>query len=80
MRIEFTKQSDAQAFADRIHAWMLANDVNYATSVAAGQTKAWCVPYQQKDINGTVTNPAWCVNVKDRCMAALTPSEMASVK
>jgi len=75
MRLEFPKQSDAQALADRIHSWMLANDRNYAASVAAGHTTAWCIPYQVVDEAGKVINPAWCVNVKERCLGALTGTE-----
>lgn len=79
MRLEFPKQSDAQALADRIHSWMLANDRNYAASVASGQTKQWAIPHQIKDEAGNVTDARWFVGVKERCLGALTDEERAAI-
>ena len=79
MKIEFSAKADAQALCDRLHDWMLANDRNYAASVASGHSTAWAVPYQVKDEAGVVLNPAWCVTIKPRCMDALTAHEKAQV-
>jgi hypothetical protein len=80
MMLTFVSEQAAQAKALQIHEWMIANSDAYAESVAAGKTTAWAVPYQQKDEDGNVIDPAWCVNVKDRCLGALTDSERAAVK
>ena len=79
MKLQFAKQADAQAYADKLHHWMLANNTYYAASVTAGHTKQWAIPYQQKDENGNVIDPMWCVGVKDRCMNALTVDERKAV-
>lgn len=80
MRMEFSKQSDAQSLADRLHDYMLANDTNYAASCAANQTRVWAVPYQMTDENGKVISAAWCVNVKERCLGALSDVEQKALQ
>jgi len=80
MKLEFATEKSAQALCDRMHDWMLANDINYAASVASGQTTAWAKPFQVKDEKGKVLNPAWCVTVKPKCMGALTAQEKSQVK
>ena len=73
-RLEFASKALAQAQADKIHAAQIARDPEYARSVAAGQTTAWAIPYQD-EVSG-----AWCVNVKDRGRPALNGSDRAALK
>lgn len=70
-RLEFTTQAEAQAEADRIHAWMVANDTAYAASVYAGHTTKWADPIQDYDDDGNVIGTKWCVPVSARCAGAL---------
>jgi hypothetical protein len=69
--MEYATAAEAQAKADAIHSWMIANKPPYAASVAAGQTVRWAIPYQ---------TAFWCVNVKDRSFDALSVPEKAVVK
>ena len=71
-RLEFPTQQEAQDCADAIHAKMQAVDPAYAKSVAAGQTTAWAIPYQ----DGAV----WCVNVKQRGAKGLQPGDVPKLK
>lgn len=79
MRIERDPKAEAQALADRIHQWLIANDRAYAKSVADGQTLRWDVPRQQVDEKGVVTNQKWRVIVKPRVTGALSASERAEM-
>jgi hypothetical protein len=73
-REEFILKTDAQTFADKTHAWLIANNPAYARSVAIGQTLRWAFPYQD------ATPTVWGVNVKDRCMGSLTVPEVSALK
>jgi hypothetical protein len=44
MKIYYTTEKEAQAAADKAHAYLIANDAGYAKSVDAGQTKHWSIP------------------------------------
>lgn len=79
MRLSFDTQAEAQKKADEIHAWMLANSTEYAASVAAGQTKAWAVPYQDRDENDIPVGK-WHVSVKPRCAGSLTKEEISRAR
>ena len=70
-RMEYTTQAQAQAKADAIHAWMIANRPAYAASVSQGQTLRWAIPY---------LTAFWNVNVKDRSYDSLSVPEKASAK
>ena len=66
-RLEFNTQAEAQAKADAIHAWLLANDTAYAASVYAGNTVKWADAVQDVDESG---KPIWYVPVSSRCAGA----------
>ena len=69
-RLEFNTRSEAQAKADAIHDWLLANDRAYAASVYAGFTEKWADPMQDRDENGTPIGTKWYVPVSERCAGA----------
>lgn len=73
-RLEFATEAEAQAYADKIHADLIATDPAYAKSVATGGTTAWAIPYQ---LSGS---KAWCVNVKPRCLTAVKEADKAKLK
>ena len=73
-RLEFTTQQQAKTAADEIHAKMIQVDKDYASSVAAGHTTAWAIPYLD-EITGN-----WCVNVKDRGSKAVKAADVAKLK
>lgn len=78
MRLSYATQAAAQAKADAIHAWMMANDPAYIAT-------AWAKPYQDYVLNATgdkvsVSGTAWYVNVKERCLRALSASEKAALQ
>lgn len=74
LRSEYILKTDAQTFADKIHAWMISNIPHYARSVLAGQTLRWAIPYQDE------VPTVWGVNVKDRCIGSLTAPEVSALK
>lgn len=69
-RLTFASQALAIAFADVIHARMIASFPEYAQSAARGQTTAWAIPY---------LDTQWSVNVKERCNVVLTRTERGAV-
>lgn len=79
MRLSFASQIDAQACADRVHAWVIAHNASYAASVQAGQTTAWAKPYQDLDIDRKPLSLNWYINLKDRSFDALSSSEKAAL-
>jgi hypothetical protein len=80
MRLDFPTKDEAQAMADKIHEWMIANDAAYAQSVKDGHTKAWAIPYQDKDEDNKIISPAWFVNVKERSVNSLSAAEEATAR
>lgn len=72
-RLEFALEADAQTLADRVHAFMIANNRDYARSVGRGQTLRWAFPYQDQ------IPTVWSVNIKDRSFASLTGPERSAV-
>ena len=79
-RLEFATRIEAQAFADKMHANMIAVDPEYASSVAKGHTTAWAIPYQERDAAGKVVGTLWYVNVKDRGRKAAEPADLIRLK
>ena len=79
-RLEFATRIEAQAFADKMHANMIAVDPEYAKSVAKGHTTAWAIPYQERDAAGKVVGTLWYVNVKDRGRKACEPADATRLK
>lgn len=75
MRLQFATRSAAQAFADKVHAQMIATNRDYEVSALLGQTTAWAKPYQDE---GDLVN--WYVNLKDRAEKTLTTVERAALK
>ena len=75
MRLSFPSQAEAQSYADSLHTWLIANNPDYAHSVAAGHTTAWAKPYQDLDSKGVPLTPDWFINVKERCQPALSPTD-----
>lgn len=71
MHLPQASQAAAQARADQIHAWMIANSTPYAASVAAGHTLRWAIPFQDEQ-------GKWAFHTKDRCQGALNQSELAT--
>jgi hypothetical protein len=80
VRLDFQTKDEAQAMADKIHQWMIANDAAYAQSVKDGHTTAWAIPYQDKDKDNKVINPDWFVNVKERSVKSLSAAEEATAR
>lgn len=70
-RLYFPTRAEAQAKADDIHAWLIANDTAYAASVMAGHTTKWADPMQDVDDDGNVVGSMWYVPVSERCAGAL---------
>lgn len=68
MKLYAISQAKAQEYADRAHAYLLANDSQYADSVAKGYTKRWAFPMQDK--NG------WYINVEERCIKEFSDTEL----
>ena len=79
-RLEFATRIEAQAFADKMHANMIAVDPEYAKSVQKGHTTAWAIPYQERDAAGKVIGTLWYVNVKDRGRKAAEPADLVKLK
>ena len=79
-RLEFATRIEAQAFADKMHANMIAVDPDYAKSVQKGHTTAWAIPYQERDEAGKVIGTLWYVNVKDRGRKAAEPADLVKLK
>lgn len=79
MRLRYPDQLMAATKASEINAWMTANNTAYAKSVAAGQTTAWAIPYQDLDANGVPLYPYWFVNCKVRVSGALSPAETSAL-
>jgi hypothetical protein len=80
MRLEFTTQSSAQSFADRLHSWMISNYPWYSESVSKGQTTAFAIPYQDRDIDGNILSASWYVNLKERALGGLSQEEKQGIK
>ena len=74
-RLQFNTQAEAQAKADAIHDWLLANDQAYAASVYAGHTIKWADPVQDYDEDGNVIGTLWYVPVSARCAGALEATD-----
>lgn len=79
-RLQFATQAEAQSCADSIHSRMIASVPSYAASVAAGQTTAWAVPYQDRDSEGNVIGTEWYVSAKQRCWPVLTAEEQGAAE
>ena len=79
-RLEFPNRIEAQAFADKMHANMIAVDRDYARSVSKGHTTAWAIPYQERDAAGKVIGTLWYVNVTDRGRKAAEPADLVKLK
>jgi hypothetical protein len=79
MKLYFGTKAEAQAKADSLHNWLLANDEAYAASVQEGTTKKWASPLQDLDSDGKPVEQ-WFIVVKHRCAPALTSIEKLSVK
>lgn len=67
-------QAAAQELADRCHAWLIANDAAYSSSVAAGKTLRWAIPRQNPETG------LWEVPVYERIHVALNESERAELQ
>jgi hypothetical protein len=80
MRLEFDTKAAAQSKADAIHAWLVANNKDYAASVASGQTLRWAEPRQDLDRDGKPIGTKWHVSIKDRCLNALSTQEKNAIK
>lgn len=65
-------EAAAQEVCDRIHTLLLGDNELYAQSVESGHTLRWDVPHQDDD--------GWYVTVDDRCIGALTETELAQVQ
>lgn len=78
MRLYADSQEQAQDFADRAHAYLLAdeNDAAYARSAQAGQTARWAVPSRDVDEDGSAVGD-WYIPVELRCLGAFTEKELA---
>ena len=57
MKIYFSTQAEAQAAADKAHAYLVSTDGGYAESVAAGHTVRWCIPEQDSNGWGVLVEP-----------------------
>lgn len=75
MKLTNTSKSKAQAWADKAHDYMIANDTAYAQSVKDGQTTAWDVPQQELDGDGKIIDPLWSITLADCCIGAFTAAE-----
>lgn len=69
----------AQAWCAAIHAWLIANDPEYAASVSAGQTTAWCVPQRDLDGLGNPIGNLYFVIIRDRAIPGCTSPEILSI-
>lgn len=67
MKLPQNTKTAAQARADQIHAWMIANSPPYADSVAKGHTLRWAIPFEDAG--------KWAIHTKPRCQGALTQAE-----
>jgi hypothetical protein len=79
MRLEFDTKAAAQSKADAIHAWLVANNKDYAASVASGQTLRWAEPRRDVDENGNAVGK-WHIPLKDRALGALARAERDRLK
>ena len=73
-RLEYPTQVASQNAANRVHNNLTQRDHDYASSVSAGHTTAWAIPYLD-DISGS-----WCVNVKDRGRPGTDASDAGKLK
>ena len=80
MRVRFSTQREAQTFALAIHNRMIADDRAYASSVNAGHTKAWAIPYQDLDESGKPLSSDWFVNLKDRVLKVTTSADRSRLE
>lgn len=78
MRIYFPTVQAAQAFANRIHNWMMNNNDEYAHSVSIGQTLRWAIPARGVLAQGDTSTDFFCA-VKPRCMPGLEEGEIPRV-
>lgn len=79
MKLYFATKPQAQAKADSVHAWLLANNPAYSASATAKQTVRWDVPHQDLDADGNAIGTQWYVNVETKCMGSLSVAEAAAV-
>lgn len=80
MKLSFSLQADAQAFADSVHSRMIAAVPDYAASAASGNTLAWGAPSQDYDIDGNIiAGSPYSVLVNSRCMNVLTIAEKKAI-
>ena len=73
-------RAEAQAVADACHQYLIDNSPEYAESVSAGQTSAWCKPHQSGTLGGDgVFTPdipeAWFIWVDARVKVALPQAD-----
>lgn len=74
MRIYFATDAEAEAFAAKVHAWMIENRPAYAESVKRGHTKRWAIPQRDTGEKGEPFGDPFIV-VKERCVAALATED-----
>lgn len=79
MKLAHTTKGEAQARADEMHQWLIANKRLYAESVASGHTLRWAIPRQEVDRDGNVIDANWHVPVDERVIGALKPEERAKI-
>ncbi len=80
MRLLLPNQAAAQGKATAIHNALLAQNSDYAASVARGNTVRWAVPYQDLDaIGGSPINSNWYVNCKTRMLGSLSGPDRAAL-
>lgn len=80
MRLEMPNQAAAQGKATAIHNQLIAQNRDYAGSVARGQTIRWAVPYQDLDSGGQPINTLWYVNCKARALPAMSQADRDALK
>lgn len=72
MRLRFASRNDAQAWADKTHAQMIAGFPAYAKSAADRQTERWAIPAEDAG--------AYVCGVKDRVRPTMTAQEVARIE
>lgn len=79
-RLRFNTLQEAQAWADKTHAAMIAQSPEYARSVAEGKTLRWAIPEIARDADGNPTGTEYVCGVKDRVRPTMTAAELARVE
>jgi len=75
MRIYTSTEAQAQALADKAHAYLIERDAGYAKSVEAGRTTQWAVPTRDLDDNGEPVSD-WYIPIEPRCIDAFESAEL----